>query len=38
MNSNKINKSKVVQNFEQNLLHEVVNTTPKAELISTFHG
>jgi deoxyribodipyrimidine photo-lyase len=35
---NKINKSKVVQNFEQNLLHEVVNTTPKAELISTFQG
>ena len=36
--SNKIYKSKVVQNFEQNLLHEVVNTTPKAELISTFQG
>ena len=35
---NKINKSKVVQNFEQNLLHEVINTTPKAELISTFQG
>ena len=35
---NKISKSKVVQNFEQNLLHEVVNTTPKAELISTFQG
>ena len=35
---NKINKSKLVQNFEQNLLHEVINTTPKAELISTFQG
>ena len=35
---NKINKSKLVQNFEQNLLHEVVKTTPKAELISTFQG
>ena len=33
---NRVDKSKVVQNFEQNLLHEVVNTTPKAELISTF--
>ena len=35
---NRVDKSKVVQNFEQNLLHEVVNTTPKAELISTFQG
>ena len=35
---NRVDKSKVVQNFEQNLLHEVVNTTPKADLISTFQG
>ena len=35
---NKISKSKVVQNFEQSLFNEVVNTTPKAELISTFQG
>ena len=35
---NKINKSKVVQSFNQSLFSEVANTTPKAELISTFQG
>ncbi len=33
---NKIKKSKIAQNFEQNLFREIVNTTPKATLISTF--
>ena len=34
----KIKKSKIVQNFEQSLFREVVNTTPSATLISTFQG
>ena len=35
---NKINKSKVVQSFNQSLFSEVANTTSKGELISSFQG
>merc|ERR1711991_1078504 len=35
---NKINKSKVVQSFDQSLFSEVANTTSKGELISSFQG